>query len=288
LSDKFIESSFLFLFRRSNVVPLKTLFGIIGHNISYTLSPAIYNYLFIYYSLPYNYNTFDIRREQFHNFFNNLNKYNLVGLNITNPYKSEIKRIFPDCQLDSVNTIRIENGNFVFYSTDGLGLIKAIRQIDKKVLYNHPKVIILGAGGVVPSIIIALKTFAKSILILNRTFVKAKILAEKYNVNSLQLVKRNMHLIKIHDIVINAISEKNFVVERNYFTHSQIVIDLKYYPQRTEFLKVAEQSGAKIQNGLPMLIHQAIEAFCFWLKIRVLDSDYQKLFDTVITMSLSS
>ena len=75
-------------------------------------------------------------------------------------------------QTQSVNTIFLSNGNLIGHNTDILGFTKAIKDLDFSI--KGKKIFILGAGGVVPSIIFALnKMNVSEIIISNRTRQKA-------------------------------------------------------------------------------------------------------------------
>ena len=73
----------------------------------------------------------------------------------------------------SVNTIVFENNNLVGHNTDVIGITRAITDLNFNT--KGSKILILGAGGVVPSIILALnKMGASQITISNRTKEKAE------------------------------------------------------------------------------------------------------------------
>ena len=56
------------------------------------------------------------------------------------------------------------------------------------------------------------------------------------------------------------------------------VVDLIYNPSETVLMKLARTHGCPIvQNGLGMLIHQAIEAFCTWTKLPAQDGWYEAI-----------
>ena len=48
------------------------------------------------------------------------------------------------------------------------------------------------------------------------------------------------------------------------FNDQQIVFDLVYNPPKSKLLQIAERQGAKIENGLKMLVTQAAKSFELW------------------------
>ena len=100
------------------------------------------------------------------------------GINVTVPFKKKIIPYLDKLSLDaqrtqSVNTIVLNNDNLVGHNTDIVGFEKAIKNLDFNI--QGKIVIVLGAGGVVPSIIFALQKMGVSqIIISNRTKKKSR------------------------------------------------------------------------------------------------------------------
>ena len=133
----------------------------------------------------------------------------------------------------------------------------------------HKKVLILGAGGVVPSIIIALKkTQIKKISLSNRTELKAKELKKKFP--EIELIKWGDTL--DFDIIINATSiglkgEDELNINYQQISKDKFFYDVIYNPPETNFLINAKKYGVTTTNGKMMFIYQAQKAFFIWHKI---------------------
>ncbi len=56
--------------------------------------------------------------------------------------------------------------------------------------------------------------------------------------------------------------------DEKLFHPDLLVYDLIYHPAKTLFLRQAEKSGARIINGLPMLVYQGIESFYLWTGLK--------------------
>ena len=144
-------------------------------------------------------------------------------------------------------------------------------------------VLILGAGGVVPSIILALKTMlANNIIISNRTREKAENLKKIFN----NIKIADWGDIPNFDMIINATSiglnEEESINLNLSKMKNKFFYDVIYSPRETNFLKNGKELGNKTQNGKMMFIYQAFYAFKIWHQvspkidnetIRLLDND---------------
>jgi len=124
----------------------------------------------------------------------------------------------------------------------------------------------LGAGGVVPSIIKALKNLGlKKIFLSNRTKKNSDYILKLFP----EIILIEWGQIPDFDIVINATSlglKKDDYINLDFkkINESKIFYDLIYNPSVTNFLDQAKKSGHKIINGKMMLLFQAQKAFEIW------------------------
>ena len=167
----------------------------------------------------------------------------------------------------SVNTI-FKSDNKVFGdNTDIGGFEQALKHINYSV--KNKKVFILGAGGVVPSIIIALKKLETSKIILsNRTMKKAENLKKVYS--DLEIIEWGKNT--DFDIIINATSlglksDDQIKLDFKTLGKNKLFYDVIYNPNKTNFLLAGEKLGNKIENGKMMFIYQAQLAFKVWHNI---------------------
>ena len=140
----------------------------------------------------------------------------------------------------------------------------------------------MGAGGVVPSIIIALKKMEVAKIVLsNRTKKKAEELKKTFS--NLEIV--NWGEIPEFNMIINATSlglNKNDEIKLNYedIGVNKFFYDVVYNPSQTKFLSKAKQFGNQIENGKMMFIYQAHQAFTIWHKVMPkIDEETIKLLD---------
>ena len=156
---------------------------VIGNPINHSLSPKLHNYWLKKNDIEANYDKQLIEKKNVQEIIEDLRGGKIEGLNVTVPLKSEVIRFLDvlsdEAQItNSVNTIYKEKDKLIGHNTDIAGFELAIRytkyNIEKK------KVLILGAGGVAPSIVYALKKLnASEIFISNRTLEKAEEIKNK-------------------------------------------------------------------------------------------------------------
>ena len=245
---------------------------VIGNPINHSLSPKLHNYWLKKNDIEANYDKQLIEKKNVQEIIEDLRSQKIEGLNVTVPFKSEVIKFLDvlsdEAQItNSVNTIYKENDKLIGHNTDIAGFELAIRytkyNIEKK------KVLILGAGGVAPSIVYALKKLnASEIFISNRTLKKAEEIKNKFKY--LKVLKWGDNY--SFDMIINATSvglNETDNINLNYENkgENQFFYDVIYNPSETNFLKEAKKRFHRTENGKMMFIYQAHQAFTLWHKI---------------------
>ena len=179
------------------------------------------------------------------------------------------------------------------YNTDTEGFKNSL--INDHVEYHNKNILILGAGGVTPSILEAFVGTANKIYITNRTKEKANELKKLGDI-SVNLLKREKDTIEVInwgekpktcDIIINTTSvgltkddNLNLDFEDYEGNKKSLFYDLIYNPKETNFLKDARLRGNKTMNGKMMFLWQAQIAFKIWTGISSkIDNEVIKLLD---------
>ena len=257
---------------------------VIGNPINHSLSPKLQNWWLKENNINATYDKIKLEDHEIKNFIQTIKEQKIAGCNVTVPFKKTVipflDKLSPEAeQTQSVNTITFENGDLVGHNTDIAGFDSAIRKLNFSV--NGKKVLILGAGGVVPSIIFALQNMnVQEITISNRTKEKAENL--KVLFNNIKILEWG-NLTDFH-MVINATSLglNNEKINLNFSSsgNDRLFYDVIYNPQETQFLKMGKQLGYKTENGKTMFVYQALEAFKLWHKIEPkVNTDTFKLLD---------
>ena len=241
---------------------------VIGNPINHSLSPKLHNYWFKENKIDAAYEKIKIDENNLETMIARFKEKQINGINVTVPFKKTVipyldKLSLEAEQTQSVNTIILENDNFVGHNTDITGFIKAIKNVNFNI--KGKKIFILGAGGVVPSIIFALnKMNVSKIIISNRTKKKAEDL--KLQFNNLEIL--DWGDINDFDVIINATSlglnEESIDLDFSKFANNKLFYDVIYNPAETNFLKEGKKLGNRTENGKLMFIYQAFEAFKLW------------------------
>ena len=237
---------------------------VIGNPINHSLSPKLHNYWLKQNNINAVYEKIKLEENEIENFLLKIKNQEINGCNVTVPFKRTVIPFLDKLSLEaektqSVNTIIFYNGNLVGYNTDIGGFQKAINNLKYNV--KDKKILILGAGGVVPSIIFALtKMKASKIIVTNRTHKKAENLKSQFK--EIDIV--NWGDIPDFNMIINATSLglNNETIELNTSNigEGKFFYDIIYNPYETNFLKLGNQT----ENGKLMFIYQAFEAFKLW------------------------
>jgi len=257
---------------------------VIGNPISHSLSPKLHNYWLKQNNIDAIYEKIKLEDDEIKEIIRDIKKQKIAGCNVTVPFKKKVIPFLDKLsqgaeQTQSVNTITFDNGDVVGHNTDIGGFDTAIKKLNFKI--KGKKVLILGAGGVVPSIIFALKNMGvQEIIISNRTREKAENLKDLFD--NLKIIEWG-DLIDFH-MVINATSlglnNERINLDFSSLGHEKLFYDVIYNPQETSFLKMGKRLGHKTENGKTMFVYQALEAFKLWHNIEPkVNADTFKLLD---------
>ncbi len=242
---------------------------VIGNPISHSLSPELHNYWIKQNKLNAIYHKKKINYDELKKLISDVRLGSINGVNVTVPFKNSIIPYLDELSDDAkktqgVNTIHMKDKKVIGHNTDIDGFRNAIKQINFD--FKNKKIFILGAGGVVPSIIYAsMKMGSSEIIVSNRTKEKAEKIKKIFN---------NIKLISWgetpdFDVIINATSlglnpSDKINLDFTVTGKNKLFYDVIYNPSETNFLNAGKKSGNKYENGKLMFIHQAFLAFKLW------------------------
>ena len=246
---------------------------VIGNPIEHSLSPKLHNYWIKKNNIDAIYEKEKLDENDLENLILKVKDKIIHGINVTVPFKKAVipymdKLTTESENTQSVNTIYLENDKIIGNNTDINGFELSIKR-SKFDLFNK-EVFILGAGGVVPSIIYALnKMKVSKIFICNRTRETAENLKKLFN--NLNIIEWGE--IPNFDIIINATSlglkkEDNMNLDFSSVGKNKFFYDVIYNPKKTNFLKIGKELGHKTENGKLMFVYQAYLAFNIWHKVK--------------------
>lgn len=240
-------------------------YGLIGYPLAHSLSAEFFNAKFKTEGINAVYELFPL--ESLSQLKSLLSLHpSLQGFNVTSPYKVEVMRyldrIDEEAELTgAVNTIRVERARFrrphlVGYNTDVKGFADSLELIRKP---WHTRALVLGSGGAALAVMRALKKMG----IVHRQVSRTPSAPGVYAYSDL-----TPEIIERHKLIVNATPVGMYPhidqcpsIPFEGIGAEHLCYDLIYNPQETIFMHRAQAQGASVQNGLEMLL---IQALCSW------------------------
>jgi len=257
--------------------PSHKIFGLLGYPIKHSFSPIMHNAAFRELGILAEYRLFEKSHSEVNSFLSNLASQDIFGLNITIPYKEKVLnfiKLGPEQSylrnIGAVNTIVKTNSEFSGFNTDIAGFQK---HLCEQINPSGKSVALLGAGGAARAISYALakELKVKKISIFDIDKEKAKNAVSMLggilpDFNILDVNSIDDLDIRSKDILINAtpvgLRENDPCLIDSSLLHKDLfVYDLIYNPSKTRLLCKAQEKGAKISNGLGMLVYQGALSF---------------------------
>jgi len=176
--------------------------------------------------------------------------------------------------IGAVNTVKVSGAKLEGFNTDGRGFIKHLTA-DLKFDPRAKTIAILGAGGAARAVSVSLcLAGVKRIGIFDVETAKLQDLAGhlKKNFKNTEIVQaasvQSLDIPKA-DLLINATpigmkEQDPLLVPQGLLQENTLVYDLIYNPKETKLLAAAIARGAKVSNGLGMLLYQGVESFKIW------------------------
>ncbi|MFA5410403.1 MAG: shikimate dehydrogenase [Candidatus Omnitrophota bacterium] len=255
------------------------IYGVLGYPAKHSLSPLMHNAAFQALKINAEYRIFEKNPEELEGFLHSLFRENILGLNVTVPYKERIIPFLEKLSLEAeligaVNTLRASANKLEGFNTDGEGFLKHLT-VDLGFDPGGKTIALLGAGGAAKALSVYLsKTKPKSIAIYdldkNRLAALIKHLKESFHKIEFKSAESIEGLnIGGSDLLVNAtpvgMKESDpSPVDEKFIRAGLLVYDLIYNPKETKLLKAARDKGASVSNGLGMLLYQGVASFEIW------------------------
>tara|TARA_Y100000389_G_scaffold199412_1_gene237740 strand:- start:78 stop:872 length:795 start_codon:yes stop_codon:yes gene_type:complete len=244
-------------------------FLVIGNPIDHSLSPKLHNYWIKQNNINAIYEKQKLEKNDLENLILEVKEKKIYGINVTVPFKKSVIPFLDILSVEaqktqSVNTVYLDDNKVIGHNTDIGGFEMSIQKLN--INLSNKKVLILGAGGVVPSIILALmrmKVF--QVIVSNRTKEKAENLKNLFN----NITVIDWGEIPNVDMYINATSlglkeDDEMHLDFSSISKNKFFYDVIYNPKETDFLKTGKKLGNVAINGKLMFIYQALIAFNIW------------------------
>jgi len=202
-----------------------------------------------------------------------------MGLNVTVPFKLEALEL-ADQPTDrarlagAANTLRFDREGLFADNTDGIGLVRDIRDRLGFALRGK-RILILGAGGAARGVILLLlQEKPAALAIANRSIAKAEVLKTQFaSFGDLAVGGFADFADGRFDLVLNATSaglgDASLALPGGLYAANALAYDMVYGKGETKFLQDARSQGAmRCADGLGMLVAQAAESFFIWRGVR--------------------
>ncbi len=259
--------------------------GLIGNPIEHTMSPLIHNTLAEKMGIGMVYVPFLVEENLFAA-IEGAFRLNLLGMNVTVPYKSEVMGKLADCdplaaKIGAVNTLVRQEKGYKGYNTDMSGLYRAM--ISEGIEIKGEKIILLGAGGAARAVAYLCASHgAKKVYLLNRSEDRARMVAEEINASFgkeciearaladyASLPQERMLCIQATSVGLAPRTEEAVIEDKAFYERIHTGYDLIYRPARTRFMQLVRENKGKAYHGLKMLLYQGVEAFELWNHVQV-------------------
>ncbi|MBC3797905.1 shikimate dehydrogenase [Acetobacterium tundrae] len=271
---------------KMNISVNTKLYAVIGDPIAQSLSPQLHNGIFAANDMDAVYFPIAVKSRDLEKLVQGFRLMNFGGFNITKPHKIEIIKYLDGLdplaeKIGAVNTVVCRDGKMIGYNTDGFGFIKSIEKKLGQQSKEELTVLILGCGGAVKSVAMALADGGiKKVIIANRTFEKALELVTQINENwpgkaqaiSMEEAELKKAIAEV-TVIVNGTSlgmadaPEKTPISKRLLKKELLVYDMIYSPPMTQLLKDAKAVGAQTENGLEMLLYQGLLAFELWTGI---------------------
>jgi shikimate dehydrogenase len=269
-------------FSSIRISPATRIFAVLGHPVAHSLSPAMHNPTLQAMGVDAVYLAFDVPPEELMDTLRCLARLGVVGVNLTIPLKEvafrNLSNLSDTARLaGSVNTVVLgEGGEMEGHSTDGYGLREALQEA-----FGHgfqgQNVLVLGCGGAGRAAALqAASDGAAFIQLANRTLERARTLAaeltsrfpdlplqvcEQWPPKTEESTRAGLIL---QSTSMGMKAGEDLGLTEVHFRAGQCVLDMTYVFKETRVMQLAEKGGAKVANGLGMLLHQGVRSLEIW------------------------
>ncbi len=271
--------------------------GLIGNPVEHTMSPVIHNTLAKETGENLVYVPFHVQTGQVEDAVRGAYALNLMGLNVTVPYKSDVipflREIDPLAErIGAVNTLVRTEGGYRGYNTDMPGLYRAMAS--DGVSLEGEEVLVLGAGGVARAVVILLaEKKAAGVTLLNRTPERARRIADEVNAREGREFARVLSLeawsrlpgdrrylaIQATSVGMYPDTERAVIEEEAFYDRIHTGYDLIFNPPETRFMKRVLAHGGRAFSGYKMLLYQGIIAYELWTGRPVDDALAERVYE---------
>ena len=256
------------------------LAGVMGWPVTHSRSPLMHNFWFRQHELAGTYLPLSIQPEGLAAALRALNPLGFAGCNLTIPHKQQAMTTVDEVdtvarRIGAISCVVVRpDGSLAGTNNDWFGFIHNLKQEQPGWRADAGPVVVLGAGGGSRAVCYGLmQEGAREIRLVNRTFARAKGLADEFGgpLKALPWDERHDALAGAA-MVVNAtnqgmVGQPALDLRLDRLSKTALAADIIYIPLETPFLAAARQRGNRTANGLGMLLHQGRPAWKMWFGI---------------------
>jgi shikimate dehydrogenase len=257
--------------------------AVLGHPVSHSRSPAIHNAALAELGLApeWSYEAIDVAPEHFAELVASLPGEGFAGVNVTVPHKLAALTVAGSAsaaarEIGAANTLSFSGDGMIADNTDAEGITAAVGEP-----VTGRRVLVLGAGGSARAAIWALRNAGAAVSVWNRTAAKAELLASEFAVEQLTTSSGQLP-IDDFDLLINATTIgleqasdhpptstelKGLPFDADLISARQTLLDLVYGSHETALASHARERGARVIDGLEVLVRQGAASLRIWTGI---------------------
>jgi shikimate dehydrogenase len=244
---------------------LTRLTGVLGYPVAHSRSPAMMSAAFEELGLDWRYLKLPVPPERFEETVRALPGSGYVGANVTIPYKLAAAELASEltpaaAAIGAANTLSFRDGAIEADNTDAGGFLDALGEPP------GDRALVLGAGGAARAVVWALLEAGADVAVWNRTPERAQALCR-------ELGGRQVGRAEPSELIVNATSvgldraDEPAVLGALGLAEAgppDVLVDLVYGPEPTALCRWAERGGARIVDGLEVLVRQGARSLRLW------------------------
>lgn len=238
------------------------LFGLVGYPVEHSLSQDYFKEFFAEQGIQARYENFPLR--DISALPRLIRRHtDLRGLNVTFPHKQGIIPYLDKLdaaaeKMNAVNTVSIHDGTLTGYNTDWYGFEKSLHGWLGSDIRSA---LILGTGGAARAVRFAFDRLGIASRFVSRR-TEAGVLT--YDALAPEIIMASRCIVNATPVGMSPDIHSAPAIPYHALSGGHFVYDLIYNPEKTLFLKRAEENKAHIKNGLEMLRLQAARAWEIW------------------------
>jgi shikimate dehydrogenase len=256
--------------------------GVIGFPVKHSISPQFQQAAFDHLGLAVRYTAHEVAPDDVASFFARLRAGGWLGCNVTIPHKRAALEGADELtqearEIGAANTLIVDGARLVGHNTDAEGFVRALTE-EARYDPRGTDAVLLGAGGAALAVAVGLaRAGVRRLWIANRSADRAQALAARLGgrLDTVVVPLDDAALagpLREAQLLVNSTSvgmssgpaPDQSPVSAALLSPHLLVYDLVYNPARTPLLAAAEAAGARMLEGLPMLIYQGAASFERW------------------------